>query len=53
MPQSEIDNLKGMFPERLSEFPDSLTLFSHCFIVQGEIDEPIRQELDVFNWSDL
>ena len=27
------DNLKGMFPERLSEFVASVTLPSNCFII--------------------
>ena len=28
-------------------------LFSDRFIVEGEIDEPIREELDVFEPTDL
>ena len=31
--QSEIDNLKGMFPERSSEFAASVIVFSDWFIV--------------------
>ena len=42
MHQSEIDNLKDMFPERSSEFVAFVILFSDWFIVQGEIDERIR-----------
>ena len=33
MYQSEIDNLKRMFPERSSEFVESLILFCDWFIV--------------------
>ena len=33
MHQSEIGSLKGMFPERSSEFVASVTLFSDWFIV--------------------
>ena len=33
MHQSEIDNLKGVFPERSSEFVTSVILFSDWFIV--------------------
>ena len=51
MYQSEIDNLKRMFPERLFEFVASLILFCDCFIVYGEMDKPIRDELDVFDSS--
>ena len=53
MHQSEIDNLKRMCPERSSEFVDSVILFSDWFIVQGGMDEPIRNELDVFDPSEL
>ena len=53
MYQSEIDNLKCMFPERSFEFVASLILFCDCFIVYGEMDEPIRDELDVFYSSEL
>ena len=33
MHQSEIDNLKPMFPEKSSEFVESLILFCDWFIV--------------------
>ena len=33
MHQSEIDNLKGVFPERSSEFVAFVILFSDWFIV--------------------
>ena len=53
MYQSEIDNLKRMLPERSFEFVASLILFCDCFIVYGEMDEPVRDELDVFDSSKL
>ena len=48
MHQSEIDNLKRMFRERLSEFVASLLVY--CV---GWMDEPIRDELDVVDLSEL
>ena len=53
MHQSEIDNLKRMCPERSSEFVASLILFRDWFILQGGMDEPIKDELDVFDPSEL
>ena len=53
MHQSEINNLKRTFPKRSSEFVASLIYFCDWFILWGEMDEPIRDELDVFDPSEL
>ena len=55
MHQSEIyiDNLRRMCPERSSEFVATLISFCGWFIVYGEMDEPVRDELDVFDPSEL
>ena len=51
--QSGIDNLNGMFPERSSEFAAPVILFSDWFTIYRKIDEPVSEELDVFDPSDL
>ena len=48
MHRSEIDSLKGIFPGRSSQFAASEILFSDWLI-----DEPISEELDIFDPSDL
>ena len=42
--------MKGIFSERLSKFTRSVIIF---FDWWAEIDRPIREELDVFDPSDL
>ena len=46
----KIGNLKGIFSQRLSKFTRSVIIF---FDWWAEIDRPIREELDVFDPSDL
>ena len=47
--QSEIDNLKGMFPERSSEVAASVILFSDWFICVGRIMSSEENRLELSN----